>query len=88
MPELLFDPDSHTYTLNGEKVPSITQIIADMGLIDTTWFTDHSRERGTFVHRIIEWHLLKELDEDTVDESLVGYLNAWKRFELDSGLDI
>jgi hypothetical protein len=26
-----------------------------------------------------------ELDEDSVDEALVGYLNAWKRFELDAG---
>jgi hypothetical protein len=82
---LTFDPDSHTYTLNGEKVPGITQIIADMGLIDTAWFTDYSRERGIFVHRIIQWHLSGELDEDTVDESLIGYLNAWKRFELDAG---
>jgi len=82
---LTFDPESHTYTLDGQILPSITQVIADMGLIDTAWFTDYSRERGTLVHRIIEWHLLKELDEDTVDETLVGYLTAWKRFELDTG---
>jgi hypothetical protein len=82
---ITFDPATHTYTLNGEKVPGITQIIADMGLIDPSWFTDYSRERGTFVHRIIQWHLSGELDEETVDESLIGYLNAWKQFELDAG---
>lgn len=80
-----FDAVNHTYILDGQPVPSVTQILTDMGLIDATWFTDYSRERGKLVHRIIQWHLSGELDETTVDDTLRGYLDAWKRFEVYAG---
>jgi len=79
---ITFDPATHSYKVQGVRFPSVTEIIADMGLYgDTSYFTDYCRERGHFVHRIIEWHLAGELDEDTIDPALQGYFDAWLRFE-------
>lgn len=82
---ITFDPITHTYTLDGQPVPSVTTILKDMGFIDTTWFTDYGRHRGKLVHRIIHWHLTRELEEETVDDALMGYFEAWRRFESETG---
>lgn len=77
-----FDEVSHTYTVSGVKYPSVTQIISNMGLYgDTSFFTDYSRDRGSFVHKIIQWHLSNELDEATIDPVLQPYFDAWLKFE-------
>ena len=51
---LHYDPETHIYTVDGEVLPSVTQILKDMGFIDVTWFNDYARERGSLVHKIIE----------------------------------
>ena len=80
-----FDEATHTYTVQGVKFPSVTQVIADMGLYgDTSYFTEHSRQRGKFVHRIIEWYLSGELDESSIDPTIRPYFDAWRKFEADS----
>lgn len=75
------DGATHTYTIDGVRFPSVTQVLADMGLIDSTYFTEYSRERGTFLHRIIQWHLSGELDENTIDPAIRPYFDAWLKFE-------
>jgi len=82
---IAFDPDTHTYAIGGQQVPSVTGILADMGFIDSQWFTDYARERGKLVHRIIHWHITGELDEETIDPVLRGYFDAWLAFEKDTG---
>jgi hypothetical protein len=81
---LTFDAANHIYTMAGHPVPSVTQILADMGLIDTTWFDEWSRTRGRMVHRVVELHLSGELDEENLDPILMPYLDAWKQFEVDT----
>jgi hypothetical protein len=80
-----FDPATHSYTIDGQPAPSVTQILADMNFVDSTWFTDYSRERGKLVHRIIHWHVTGELDPETIDPVLQGYFSAWLAFEKDTG---
>jgi hypothetical protein len=68
--------------LHGVSLPSVTQIIADAGLYgNTSYFTDYSRDRGSFVHKAIEYHLSGELSEETLDPVIVPYLDAWKKFQ-------
>ena len=47
-----FEASSHTYIDNatGEVLPSITQLLEAAGLVDSTWYSEDSRERGTAVH--------------------------------------
>lgn len=84
MSEFYFDSEKHEYTLDGRIIPSVTQILADMGFIDSTWFTEYARQRGDFVHRIIKWYCNSVLDDDSVDSLLMPYLDAWIQFVKDS----
>ena len=82
--EFIFDEEKHHFLVQGERWPSITQVLADMGFIDTRWFTKASRDRGSHIHRIIHWHLIGELDEGSIDPELWPYFEAWLRFESDT----
>jgi len=82
MDNLIFRESDHSYMLHGVSLPSVTQIIADAGLYgNTSYFTDYSRDRGSFVHKAIEYHLSGELSEETLDPVIVPYLDAWKKFQ-------
>lgn len=82
---ITFDAEKHEYRDCGVRLPSVTQIIADAGLYgNTSYFTEYTRDRGSFVHKAIEYHLSGVLDEDTLDPVIVPYFEAWKRFEKES----
>lgn len=89
-PLLAFEPEDHTYRLHdattpaawGRLVPSVTQVIERAGLIgDTTWFTEESRQRGRIVHRAIMYDEREGLDPSSIDDRLVGYLDAYRAFK-------
>ena len=83
-----YDDETHTYTMGGTKVPSVTQVLMDQGLVDTTWFTEAGRERGSAVHLAARYMDEHTLDIETVDEDLHGYLKAYKSFKTDTGFDM
>lgn len=74
---LVFDPIAHTYTLDGQRLVGVTSVLQDAGLIDTTYFTDEARERGTRVHIAVEAYL--KYDDDAVTEEIQPYLDAFKK---------
>ena len=77
---LTFDEDTHTYRMGERIVPSVTQILADLGFINTDFFDDASADRGRKVHKLTELWDQEALDEDSVDPRLKGYLDAWISF--------
>jgi hypothetical protein len=80
--KIAFDEATHTYTVDGRKVPSVTEILGDLSTVkrlDPSWLAA-ARERGQLVHKVVELHNQNDLDESSVDPSLAGYLKAWKRF--------
>ena len=83
--EFIFDEKNHQFIVGGERWPSITQVLTELGFIDHRWFTDESRVRGSHIHRIIHWHLTGELDEASIDPFLWPYFEAWLRFERETG---
>lgn len=82
-----FNPQDHTYTLDGARYPSVTQILADLGFYGSAaaHFTEYGRDRGRFVHKIVEYHCKGVLDEESIDPELMGYFEAWLSFESDTG---
>ena len=80
-----FDPEKHLYTVDGEPFPSVTQVLLSEGFVDTQWFTDYGRERGSLAHLCIHYEDTGELDEATVDPALAPYLAAYRRFKRESG---
>lgn len=82
-----FHEDLHQYVVDGIPYVSVTQVLKDMGMYGNaaSFFTDEARDRGTFAHQAIEWHLKNELDEDSLDPTIRPYFDAFKRFEADTG---
>ena len=83
--ELTFDEEKHEYRLNGRILPSVTQILREIGFVDDTYFTEDSAARGIAVHKATELYDLGTLDEDSLDPRLVDYLEGWKRFRNETG---
>ena len=86
-----FDPLTHTYSINGVRVPSVTQIIGRV--IPRTFNADEwALHRGSMVHRAAALALTDELDMDTVDDRIKGRVQStikavsqfkWKTFAIE-----
>lgn len=87
MPEILFEPSNHVYTVDGIQRPSATQILSTAGLIDTDWFTDEARERGRVVHKACHYLLENDLEDAWLETSShAGYVRACSAFMREAGL--
>jgi hypothetical protein len=87
MTSLTFDAATHTYTLDGVIVPSVTGILKASGLIDFSGIPEHvleaARVRGTTVHQAIHYFNEGDLDVDQfrIDfPDYCGYLEGWFSF--------
>lgn len=84
--ELKFDEESHTYTYDGDIVPSVTQILKEAGLSmaykgDNSWYA----ERGTVIHDAVALiHSDAGLDEKTIDPEIAGYISGYMQFLADT----
>lgn len=79
---LEFDEPNHVYTLGNRVLPGVTQLLDP--LIDFTGIPrsilEAAKERGQFVHKACEMYLWGTLDENSVPEEFIPYLNAFKLF--------
>ena len=80
LPELKFEEQTHTYTLNSAKLPSVTTVMRPLsntcyGGIDKAVLNEAAK-RGTAVHQAIENFLLYEIDDCPIE--LGGYYRAFK----------
>jgi hypothetical protein len=82
-----FDEPSHRYTVDGREFPSVTGILepyTGLSYVDRE-LLHKAAEFGNHVHLACHLHDRGELDEATLDQALVPYLDGWKRFLDDSG---
>jgi len=88
---LKFDPASHRYTLDGQVLVSVTQVLKGVGLIDFNGINPDVLQRaaafGTAVHQACHLDDLGDLDEQSLDENLKPYLEAWRSFRGDMKFD-
>ena len=81
---LVFDQPTHTYTLDGEPVPSVTTILREAGLLQLDAVPpvvlETARTRGTAVHALLHYFNEDDLDESSVADEYQPYLEAWKRY--------
>lgn len=78
-----FDEATHTYTVDGKVVPSVTQVLKSAGLIDARWFNQGARDRGRIVAIAIELHSKNNLQY--VPDGYQGYVDAWEKFLAETG---
>jgi hypothetical protein len=77
--------ENHVYRDGDKTIPGVTDTLKAAGLIDTRWFDDYSRERGSLVHAATALFDRGELDEDSLDPVLRPYLDGWTRFLGETG---
>jgi hypothetical protein len=81
---LTFDEEHHIFTVNGKVIPSVTTVLKRAGLTpDYSMLDPWYAKRGTYIHRATELWEAQTLDEDTVDDEIRPYLEAYKRFRAD-----
>ena len=81
---LVFEEEKHQYFWQGNLVPSVTQILDDVGLwpdysVLDPWYAD----RGSKVHKAVALWEKGRLSEDVLDDQIVPYLESyklWKEF--------
>lgn len=79
---LRFDPEAHAYYLRGQRVPSVTQVLAqleDWSKVDPVAL-ELARVRGQHIHRMVELDVHGNLDEDSLAPEYHGYLRQWRKF--------
>src|SRR5262245_12733032 len=86
---LQFDAASHTYTLDGEILPSVTQILQSAGLVDYSRVPrdvlQAAMDRGTRVHLACQFLDEGDLDPASIGLSDMGYVSAYEKFKRETG---
>ena len=76
-----FNEERHEYSYGGKILPSVTTIIKDVLNITYPDYAVYHATRGTFVHKAIELYLKGILDVNSIDETIMPYLNAFVKFQ-------
>ena len=88
MARLLFFDDTHTYTVDGEEYPSVSEIsrFASREVYgDVNQYNlDRAAERGSAVHKATE--ILDKYGKVECDEDIVPYIQAYVQFRKDFGV--
>lgn len=85
MAQLIFYDKSHTYELDGEELPSVSELTRFIsreiyGEV-SQWRMDNAAERGTKVHKLTE--ALDKYGEIEADAAVAPYLTAYVQFRKD-----
>ena len=86
-PILDFRAEDHTYWRDGKLVPNVTRVLS---LIQSFDHIDpavlaNAQQEGTDIHRTVELHVKGDLAEASLPAWLRPRLDAFKRFEAESG---
>lgn len=87
--QLDFEPQTHTYRVDGLVVPSVTQLLDDAGLtpdysVISPTVLAHARHRGIHVDACCDLLDQDELDWSSVHPEALPYVEAWARFCADT----
>ena len=80
-----FTEEPHSYHLDGVRLPSVSEIIAplvDYSMVSMATLA-FAATRGKAVHKACELLDFGELDEDSVDPRIAGYVDGYRKFLFD-----
>ena len=83
-----FDAERHLYFVDDRLVPNVTRMISALNLVDTSFFTEESRERGSHVHQAVHLYIKGELDESSVHPPWRGHVAAAIKLLQDARADL
>ena len=84
--EIIFDDPTHTYTVNGARFPSVTEVV---GMLRPESGARHDvleykRQLGKAVHKAIELMEGGTLDVGSLDPAIVPFVGAWSKFKAET----
>lgn len=84
--QLEFDEGPHVYTLNGRRVPSVTQVLDPLQMLDgiPPDVLEAARIFGSNVHVACHFHNIGILDWDSLDSFLASYVRGYLKFLAES----
>ncbi len=85
---LEYDDKTHTYYLDGSEIKSVTQLLQDVGLMSSKFFTEEGANNGKRRHAVTELYDKEVLDWESVLEEDLPYLQAWIYFKKDYNVKI
>ena len=89
MSALQFNEATHTYTLGGQVIPGVTSVMQSGGLVDLSMVDpdvlEAKSQLGKAVHLATHLDDLGNLDEQSVDELAMGYVQAYRKWRRESG---
>jgi hypothetical protein len=87
---LTFDESTHTYRVGGGVVPGVTSILRPLSNFDGVpkGVLEAKADLGRRVHAACEFDDDGDLDEDTVQEDVAPYLQAYRAFRRDSAATV
>lgn len=85
-----FDPETHTYTVDGQPTASCTQVLRSSGFVPPAFLDqdmlEYRSELGREVHKACDLHNREKTF--TCDAQVRGYLNSWIETKNMLGLDL
>ncbi len=88
--EIIFDDPTHTYTVNGSRYPSVTEVVGmlrpESGARQDV--LEYKRQIGKAVHKAVELMEAGRLDVATVDPAIVPFVAAWSKFKAETGFAV
>lgn len=81
--EIVYDDPTHTYTLHGEVLPSVSTVLGmfcDFDRVPRS-VLEYKRKIGRAAHKAIELYEDGTLDVDTVDDAVMPYLESFIKFK-------
>ena len=89
-PAFAFDRETHTYTIDGFVVPSVTQVLEEEKFIDFSGIPDstldQAKARGTYVHTVLHYYLEGDFDLADCDVRFRGYVDSALEFLAVAGM--
>lgn len=81
--KLAFDEKNHIYRVEGEEIPSVTTLLQKHGIVNTDWYDEQGKVRGTYVHKGAEFVDDGTIDWEELDPMLMPYLRGYEKFTKD-----
>jgi hypothetical protein len=83
-----FEQADHSYWLGSIRLPSVTQVLRGIGIIDDEHFNERARSRGAAVHAATAFLDEGRLDWNSLHLDLHGYVRAWNKFKVETKCEI
>lgn len=78
-----FDPIAHKYYIDEVEVPSITQVLKEIGAVNDFWYNEAGRERGVGIH--FGCNAIIRKAPYVANPAYVGYYEAFEKFLKETG---